>query len=297
MTTFDERVPSTGRDDDGFDGADEQESPSASMTLGEHLGELRGRLFKSAVAIGIGMVIGWFLFDPIYAFLSAPINGVIAEAQAQGRNIQVVVLGVTDPFTLKLKLSAMFGLMLSAPVWLYQLWRFVTPGLRRNERRYAYAFVGFGFPLFLAGVAVAYLVLPKGLDLLFGFTPENVSNYVEVTRYLSFFLGTALVFGIGFLLPLFVVALNLVGILSFQRLVSWWRGIVFGIFVFAAVATPSGDPITLFTLVIPMMLLIGAAAVFCWVNDRRRSLRAGAEPDYEKFDDDEASPLPESDNG
>lgn len=286
MTTFDEGV-NADEDSDG-----DSDLARGSMPLGEHLRELRSRLLKSAIAIGIGMVAGWLLYEPIYAFLSQPINDVIAQAKAQGRDIQVVVLGVTDPFTLKLKLSAMFGLALSAPVWLYQLWRFITPGLHRHEKRTAYLFVAFGFPLFLAGIVLAYLVLPKGLDLLFGFTPENVANYVEVSRYLSFFLGTALVFGLGFLIPLLLVALNLVGVLSGKRLLSWWRGIIFATFVFAAVATPSGDPITMFTLAVPMTLLIGAALVFCLLNDRRRQ-RRGGEPDYDTWSDDETSPLPE----
>lgn len=287
MTTFDEGITAESED---------AEPAAGAMTLSEHLRELRGRLFKSAIALVVGMTIGWFFYNPIYTFLAAPITQVIEQAQAQGREIQVVVLGVTDPFTLKLKISAAVGVVLAAPVWLFQLWRFVTPGLHKHERRTAYLFVAFGFPLFLAGIVVAYLVLPKGLELLFGFTPDNVSNYVEVSRYLSFFLRTALVFGLGFLFPLVIVALNVVGVLSGKRLLSWWRGMVFGVFVFAAVATPSGDPITLFVLAIPMVLLVGAAIGFCFLNDRRRA-RQGAEPDYDTWDDDQTSPLPERDDG
>ncbi|MCB0914090.1 MAG: twin-arginine translocase subunit TatC [Actinobacteria bacterium] len=285
MTTFDSGVSSSAGEPDA------KPAPGA-MTLTEHLRELRSRLFKSALAIVVGMVVAWIFYDPIYAFLSEPITKVIEQAQSEGRDIQVVVLGVTDPFTLKLKVSAMAGLVLSGPVWLYQLWRFVTPGLHKNERRTAYLFVGFGFPLFLAGIAMAYLVLPKGLDLLFGFTPENVGNYVEVSKYLTFFLRTALVFGLGFLLPLVLVALNVVGILSGKRLLSWWRGIIFGVFLFAAVATPSGDPITMFVLALPMLILVGSAIGFSFLNDRRRA-RRGSEPDYDTWGDDETSPIAE----
>ncbi len=284
MTTFDSGVSSSASEPDAA-------PPPGSMTLTEHLRELRGRLFKSALAIVIGMVVGWIFYDQIYTFLSEPITKVIDQAQAEGREIEVVVLGVTDPFTLKLKVSAMAGLVLSAPVWLYQLWRFVTPGLHKNEKRTAYLFVALGFPLFLTGIAMAYLVLPKGLDLLFGFTPENVGNFVEVSKYLTFFLRTALVFGLGFLIPLVLVALNVVGVLSGKRLLSWWRGIVFSVFVFAAVATPSGDPITMFVLALPMLLLVGSAIAFSFLNDRRRARRSD-EPDYDTWDDDETSPLP-----
>lgn len=279
MTTF----------DDGIEADTEQ--PAGAMTLGEHLRELRSRLVKSFLAIGVGMVVGWIWYDPIFAFLSAPIEQVITKAQAEGRDVQVVVLGITDPFTLQVKISAMVGVVLAAPIWLFQLWRFITPGLHRHERRSAYVFVAASLPLFLAGIAAAYMVLPKGLELLFGFTPENVGNYVEVNRYLSFFLRTALVFGIGFLAPLVIVALNMVGILSGKRLRSWWRGMIFGVFVFAAVATPSGDPITLLVLAAPMLVLIGGAIVFALLNDRRRA-RNGAEPDYDTWGDDETSPLP-----
>lgn len=281
MTTFDDGVAkatASTPDDQG------------SMTLREHLRELRSRLVKSLLAIVVGATVAWIWYDPIFAFISEPIMQVLNDAAAQGRDVQVVVLGITDPFTLQLKVSAAVGLLLAAPIWLYQLWRFITPGLHKHERRTAYAFVAMSLPLFLAGVAVAYFVLPKGLELLFGFTPENVGNYVEVTRYLSFFLRTAVVFGLGFLLPVVLVALNMVGLLSGKRLASWWRGIIFGVFLFAAVATPSGDPITLFVLALPMLALVGLAMGFALLNDRRRA-RHGGEPDYSTFSDDESSPL------
>lgn len=281
MTTFDEGVEQVP--------ADELKS-KGTMTLREHLRELRSRLIKSALAIAIGMVIGWIYYDPIYALLSEPINKVIAEEALNGRDIQVVFLGITDPFLLKLKISAMAGLVIGSPVWIYQLWRFITPGLHRNERRTAILFTMGALPLFLAGVVVAYLVLPKGLELLFGFTPGEVGNYVEVSRYLNFFLRTSLVFGLGFLTPIVIIALNLVGLLSGKRLLSWWRGIIFGVFVFAAVATPSGDPITMMVLAVPMLGLVGASVAFCFVNDARRR-RRGGEPDYDNWDDDEVSPL------
>jgi len=280
MTTFDDGVAKATTSDDH----------AGSMTLREHLRELRSRLLKSSIAIVLGAVVAWFFYEQIFAFISDPVMEVLDKAAAQGRDVQVVVLGVTDPFTLKLKISAAAGLLLAAPVWLYQLWRFITPGLHRHERRSAYAFVALSLPLFLAGVVTAYLVLPKGLELLFNFTPENVGNFVEVNRYLSFFIRLALVFGIGFLLPVVLVALNMVGLLSGARLISWWRGIIFGVFLFAAVATPTGDPVTLFVLALPMLALVGAAIGFALLNDKRRA-RNSSEPDYGAWGDDESSPL------
>jgi len=207
-----------------------------------------------------------------------------------------VMSGVADAFMLQVKIAAMTGLVLASPVWLYQLWAFVTPGLHPRERRWVYVLVGVSVPLFLAGVALAYAVMPKGLEVLLGFTPENVGNYLPVDRYLSFFLRMILVFGVGFLTPLFIVGLNIVGILSGKRLAAAWRYIIFAVFVFAAVATPTGDPVNMMLLATPILLLVVAAVAFCLLNDRRRARKG--EPDYEQWDDDQVSPIqPVDDQG
>lgn len=261
------------------------------MPLVEHLRELRGRLVKSGIAIAIGMTIGWIYYDQIFAWLSAPFEAVVAQARAEGRDVTLALTGVADPFVLQLQISAITGLLLSSPVWLYQLWRFVTPGLRRHERRWALGFVAVAVPLFAAGVFLAYTVLPYGLQILFGFTPANVENIVAVDRYLSFFIRMVIVFGFGFLAPLLLVLLNFAGVLTGKKLLSWWRWIIFAVFVFAAVATPTGDPINMLLLAGPILLLMTIAILVCLGNDRRRARRRGAEPDYDEWDDDEASPL------
>lgn len=259
------------------------------MPLVEHLRELRSRLVKSTLAIVIGVVIGWIYYDPVFAWLAAPFEAVVDEARAQGREITLALTGVADPFVLQLQVSALTGLLLSSPVWLYQLWRFVTPGLRRHERRWAIGFVVVAVPLFASGVMLAYWVLPYGLQILFGFTPENVENIVSVDRYLSFFIRMVIVFGVGFLAPLILVALNFAGVLSGKRLLSWWRWIIFVTFIFAAVATPTGDPINMLLLALPILLLMSLAIGISLLNDRRRARKGG--PDYSDWDDDEASPL------
>jgi sec-independent protein translocase protein TatC len=180
---------------------DRTEERPAAMPLTEHLRELRSRLVKSGIAIGIGMVIGWIYYPQIFAWLSEPFAGAVEQARTEGRQVTLALTGVADPFVLQMQIAAMAGIVLSAPVWLYQLWRFVTPGLHRNERRWAVGFAAVATPLFLAGVALAYAVLPLGLQVLLGFTPDNVENIVSVDRYLSFFLRMLLVFGLGFLLP------------------------------------------------------------------------------------------------
>lgn len=263
------------------------------MPLVDHLRELRSRLVKSGIAIAAGMVVGWIYYPAIFAWLSEPFQGAVEQAEAEGRAVTLALTGVADPFVLQMQVAAVTGLLLSAPVWLYQLWRFVTPGLHKHEKRWALGFVAVAFPLFLAGVYLAYRVLPFGLEILLGFTPENVENIVSVDRYLSFFIRTVIVFGVGFLLPLMLVLLNFAGVLTGKRLLSWWRWIIFGVFIFAAIATPTGDPINLILLAGPILLLMCIAIGVCMLNDRRRARRRGIEPDYDDWSDDEVSPLPE----
>jgi sec-independent protein translocase protein TatC len=259
------------------------------MPLIEHLRELRSRVVKASLAILVGMVVGWIYYDAIFAWLSAPFEAVVEQARAEGRDITLALTGVADPFVLQLQIAAVTGLLLSSPVWLYQLWRFVTPGLRRNERRWAIGFVAVAVPLFASGVMLAYVVLPYGLELLFGFTPENVENIVAVDRYLSFFIRMVIVFGVGFLAPLMLVLLNFAGILTGKRLLSWWRWIIFIVFIFAAVATPTGDPINMLLLAGPILVLMVFAISICLANDKRRARKG--EPDYDEWDDDSSSPL------
>lgn len=269
------------------------DSKVVGMPLTEHLRELRSRLFKSGIAIAAGMVVGWVYYPQLFAWLSAPFEKVVNEARAQGQEVTLALTGVADPFVLQVQVAAVAGVVLSAPIWLYQLWRFVTPGLHRNERRWALGFAAVATPLFAGGVLIAYTVLPYGLEILFGFTPQGVANIVSVDRYLSFFLRTMLVFGIGFLAPLMLVLLNFAGVLSAKRLISWWRWIVFIVFLFAAVATPTGDPINLMLLAGPMLILVGIAILVAALNDRRRARKNPDEIDYDTLGDDEISPLPE----
>lgn len=273
----------------------ERGAEAAAMPLTEHLRELRSRLVKSGIAIGLGMVVGWVYYAQLFAWLSAPFQGAVEQAQQEGRDVTLALTGVADPFVIQIQIAAVAGLVISSPIWLYQVWRFVTPGLHRHERRWAVGFVAVATPLFLGGVALAYTVLPLGLEVLLGFTPENVENIVSVDRYLSFFIRTVLVFGVGFLVPLLLVLLNFAGVLSGRRLVSWWRWIIISVVLFAAVATPTGDPINLVLLAGPILILVAIAVGISVLNDRRRARRRGAEPDYSSYDDDEASPLPDDD--
>ena len=162
------------------------------MPLADHLRELRSRLLKSGIAIGLGMIAGWIWYPQLFAWLSRPFNDVVAEARADGRTITLALTGVADPFVLQLQVAAVAGLIVSSPIWLYQLWRFVTPGLHRHERRWALGFAAVATPLFLIGVGLAYLVLPYGLQILFGFTPEGVENIVPILVLVALAVGVCL---------------------------------------------------------------------------------------------------------
>lgn len=260
----------------------------ALMPLSEHLGELRGRLFKSVLAIAAGAVVGWLAYGWLFEWISAPFVQVVHEAQAQGRNVQLALTGVTDPFVLQLQVSAVAGIVVAAPIWLYQVWRFVTPGLHQHERKWSVIVVASATPLFLAGALLAYVFMPNALDFLLGFTPQSVSNIVDVERYVSFFLNTVLVFGLGFLIPLFALLLNLAGVLPARTLIKAWRWILLGTFLFAAVATPDGNPFTMTLLALPIMVLLVVVMAIAWVHDRRR-----AQAPDQQWDDEELSPLPQ----
>jgi sec-independent protein translocase protein TatC len=260
------------------------------MPLAHHLRELRHRLFVSGAAIVVGMAVGLVFYEPLLELFIRPFTQTVEALDAQGIDATINFDGIADPFTVPIRLAALTGVVLASPVWIYQLWAFIVPALYRHERRWALVVLGTAVPLFLAGIALCYVLLPKGLGVLLGFTPDGIANIIAFTRYFSFVLRLMLVFGLAFLLPVFVVLLNAVGIFSGQTLSSARRWIVVGVFAFAAVATPTGDPITMLMLAVPMWALFEVAVLICRVNDRRRA-RASTEPDYEQIDDDAVSPL------
>lgn len=260
-----------------------------SMSLIDHLRELRARLFKSSAAILVGAVVSWIYYEQIFAVIRRPYDELLTQARSEGKTVILAITGVSDAFSLQLKISVFGGLLLTSPIWLFQLWRFLAPGLSRQEKKWSYGFALVATPLFLAGCALGYFVLPKSLALFFGFTPANTTNIYSVDTYLSFVLQFVVFFGIGFLIPLIFVMLNFAGILSGRRLLGWWRGLIFGTFVFAAVATPSGDGVAMLLLAVPLLLLVGLALGISLLNDRRRRRRR--ERLGPMWDDDEMSPL------
>ena len=241
-------------------------SQLGAMTLAEHFAELRKRLVRSALALIICTVAVWNQFSDIFAVIRAPYDSV----QGLGSNAILALTGITSGFSLQLRVSLAAAFVLSSPIWIYQLWRFISPGLKRNEKKWAYAFTAVAVPLFTCGVLLAYYVMPRMLDILFEFTPSDVENVTSVESYLSFFLHLTLFFGIGFLLPLVLVSLNFAGILSGDRLKAAWRWLILGSFVFGAVATPNGDPLAMTFVALPMIAMSFIAVGIALANDRRR---------------------------
>lgn len=251
-------------------------SNAARMPLLEHIRELRSRLVRSVIAVVLGAVAGWVFYEQIVDVLIDPICQPDINGVARGRCSALTIGGVVGPFSLHIKVALWAGVALAAPVWLYQLWAFLAPGLHRHEKRWAYSIAATGFPLFVFGAGLAYLILPNAVQFLLGMTPGDVANQVALDDYIDFVLRLLFVFGISFELPLLIVMANLAGILSASRIRKIWRGMVFGIAVFAAVATPTGDPGTMLALATPMTVLYVVSIVITTLVDRRRSRRAAA---------------------
>jgi sec-independent protein translocase protein TatC len=254
------------------------------MALADHLRELRARLLRVVAALIVAVVIALFFYDQLLALVFDPYR--VAISKLPHTKTIPTIGGVGGPLLLQLKLSGLVAVVATSPYWLYQIWAFILPGLHPHEKRWTRLFVAIAGPLFLAGVAVGYYVLPKGLQVLIGFTPADLTNLVEFGEYFSFMTRMLLVFGVAFEIPLFVVLLNLAGVVSGKTLGQYRPWIVVGTFVFAAVATPSTDPFSMLMLAIPMTLLFAISEVIARVVDRRR-----ARPSYAAFDDDEVSPI------
>jgi len=256
------------------------------LTLGEHLRELRSRLVRASLGVLLATGAVWNFYPSIFAVIRRPFE----DIHASHPTAVLALTGITSGFSLQLRVSLAAGFALSSPIWLFQLWRFIAPGLHKHERKWAYLYSAIAAPLFLGGIALAYYVMPQMLNVLYAFTPYDVSNVTSVDSYLTFFLQLTLFFGLGFLLPIVFVMLNAVGILSGKRLVDSWRWIILGAFVFGAVATPSGDPLGMTVIAIPMILLMMVAVAVALLNDKRRA-RKSARTGTDQWADDEVSPL------
>ena len=272
--------------------AQRQQNPEGRMPLMDHLRELRNRVVKMALALGAGMIFGFVFFNPVWHVIDRP----LCAAQIRGHSgcnllgtNQLVFDGPLDPFYLRVKVALIVAVILSSPIWLYQIWAFVAPGLYAREKRWGYIFLGTAVPLFLIGISLAYLSLGRSMHYLLGLTPHGVANLIQVDQYMSFVMAMMLAFGIAFELPLLIVMLNLAGILTHQRFRKWRRVMIFGVFLIAGMANPSPDPITMLILGGGCALLVEVAEFIVWSNDRRRA-RLHPDP-YAGLADDQLSPI------
>lgn len=243
------------------------------MSLTDHLRELRYRLIVSIVAIAVFAGVSAIFYETLYQVMMRPYQLAIAMLAESHPGIETttVISGVTAPLMLAIKVCAMAGLVLASPIWVYQIWAFIVPALLAKEKKWALAFLAAGVPLFLLGVAVGYYIMPQGISVMLSFTPDSIPvlNLLDIEPFLELMLRLMLVFGLGFLMPVVVVGLNLMGVVKAHQLARARSYVIFGIFVFGAAATPSSDPFSMLALAVPMTVLYLLAEVIARVHDRR----------------------------
>ncbi|HEY0117186.1 MAG TPA: twin-arginine translocase subunit TatC [Cellulomonas sp.] len=244
------------------------------MPLGAHLRELRTRIFRIALGLVVGAVAGWLLYNPAFEMLIKPLRDVAARRDDL---VAINFSGLAASLDMQVQVSLFLAVLLTSPWWIYQIWAFVTPGLTRHERRYVVGFLGSAVPLFLVGAVVAWWMLPHAVSILTSFTPAGAQNLIDAPTYLSFVMRLVLAFGLAFLLPVIMVALDLVGVVRSRTWLRAWRWAVVVIFIFAAVATPTPDAVTMLIVAIPMCALYFGAMWICMVHDRRLERRRAQE--------------------
>src|SRR5690349_13557567 len=251
------------------------------MTLLEHVRELRNRLFWASLGLLGGFIIGFIVSQRVFHILAQPYCS-LSSSWVNGQ-CKFLVLGVGDTLILRLKIALWVGIIVGAPVWLYQLWAFIAPGLHRHERKWAYVFVAIAAPLFCAGAVLAYLVVGHSLNFIMEAGVLGEATQLEVTSYIGFVTNMILIFGAAFEFPLILLMLNFTGVVSAKKLLSWWRIVVFLSFAFAAIATPDPGPFGMTLLALCMIVLYLIATGVAALNDRRKGR---GEELYADLDDD-----------
>jgi sec-independent protein translocase protein TatC len=270
-----------------------RQNPDGRMPLMDHLRELRSRVVKVTLALAAGMTAGFIFFSQAWHVIERPLCSATIRGHSGCRTLgidQLVLNGPLDAFYLRVKVALIAGVIVSAPIWLYQIWAFVAPGLHAREKRWTSLFLGAAIPLFGLGITLCYLSLGRSMHYLLGLTPAGVQNLIQVDQYLSLVMSMMLAFGLAFEVPLLIVMLNLAGVLTHQRFAKWRRVLIFGVFLIAGMANPSPDPVTMLILGGTCAVLVEAAEVIVWSHDRRRA-RLHPDP-YADLADGELSPLP-----
>lgn len=246
-------------------------SADGRMPLLEHLREFRKRVVRASIFILVFSIVGWIFYNQIITTLSEPVCD-LKRAQITGATHcgSLYINGVLGPLNLQIKVALLTGVILAAPFWIYQLWAFVAPGLHKKERRYSILFIVCATPFFAGGAILGYLILPVAIKVLFGFTPNALSNLVKFDDYLDFVMRVILLFGIAFELPVFLVSLSLAGVLTGKGILKPWRLAVFAITLFTAAFTPTGDPITMGLLALPLIGFYFGSGVIALLIDKKR---------------------------
>jgi sec-independent protein translocase protein TatC len=267
------------------------------MSLGEHLIELRKRLTRAALAILAGTVVGWMLYDlswlgelldpavpgaaealdgqGTWAAIAGPVLHIADQLGVDADKISLNFSNLTGALDIQFQVSLVVGIIVSSPVWLYQIFAFFVPGLTKRERRYTFGFFFSAVPLFLLGCAAGWMVLPRIVELMFHFVPPGASTLYDAKTYIDFILKLMLATGVAFVLPVFLVLLNFAGVLPGMTILRGWRWAVIVIVVFTAMATPAADLVSMFLLAIPMVILYFAAVGVSVWHDRRLARRQG----------------------
>jgi len=276
-------------------------NPDGTMSLREHLYELRHRLGLAVLFVVVGGIFGYIWWD--WHIASGPSLGQlmlrpycslpdVARGTQPGQPCTLLQTTPFEGFIVRMKMGVGVGSVLTSPLWLYQIWAFIAPGLYAKERKFARRFVIAATLLFVAGAALAYFVVPEGLKVLVGFGGGYFTTFFKADDYFSFLLVMLLIFGVSFELPLLIIMLNQVGMITYDKLKRWRRGIYFGLFVFGAFATPGTDPVSMVALSATMCVLFEFAVQVARVHDKRKAAMAAlSEEDYSRLDDDEVSPL------
>jgi sec-independent protein translocase protein TatC len=278
-------------------------NPEGRMSVINHLRELRRRLILAVIFIALGAILGWVLYPHVLNVLRHPYCSVPKKYRYTPAGTEDCVLiyhGVLDGFTTRLQVSAITGAVFTAPLWLYQIWAFITPGLRKNERKYTIIFILASTVLFAAGTSLAYIVLSKGLRILLQQAGFGTQAQLTVSQYIGFVTLMLVAFGAAFELPLIVVLANVAGVLPTRVLRKSQRLAIFLIFLFAAIATPTTDPITMCAMAVPMVLLFEGAVLFAVLRERRRARRAAQAPPSDVSGDETPSavdPIPTAIDG
>jgi sec-independent protein translocase protein TatC len=265
-----------------------QSNPDGRMPLMDHLRELRNRVVKMALAVLVGAGVAWAFYDRIWSFVQRPYCQAVNGCKVNVPGHSLILSGVMDGFYLHIKVSIIAGIVVTSPIWLYQLWAFIAPGLYSKEKRWTYLFMGTAVPLFALGCFFAFIAMSRGLKFFIGMS-GGLTNLFTADTYIGYWIAIIIGFGLCFEVPLFLVILNLARVITHERFRKWRRLIIFLVFVFAGIASPSPDPLTMLLLGGVVALLVEVAEVIIFLNDRRYNR---LHPDLNaNLADDELSPV------